>query len=547
MADLKRSVKTLDASYTTTSIVAMMLGMVVFVITMTLIGLFTTFYIQDNSRHHSHSKTITQLQEEVAALLVSVATGNFSDSNFTIFHEGDPLKSFCFNAADISTGSKRLYTAPNDTGTLALLSDIPPIVAPVDAAYLTLTPDASLVNERILVFQADTFDSLDFGPNNNFQVALKESGVIPDIYTRAEFSIDDKGFITTAASNTAGNVTCPLSFNDKLFAILNFANPTKILRFDVGGLSSATIQTMVIQDASGTVAYLSDVTSGMFADNLFAVQHFADVTSQVMFDLANISPLTTRILTIQDANGTIAYLSNIETTFVDSAFAILRVGSPTQRAEFEVDGISSVTTRTYEFPDMDGQLALTAGAQTITDKTIRGATNLVDVSHFQTTGSPVNVGSAASPSALQVMIATSQVAAIWKVPGTRSGTWTPTVVLGPTFFFSAVPVLIYASFQVIETQVFCEVAMSGFQLDFPVETQGTFTMSLPIARLSGNFPVSPDLLTGIGIYANTAAIPESVGTLIMDQDSGTELLFGTVQSPLISAGNIVLHFSYDAS
>ena len=541
-----RSMFPLDISYTRSSVVALVLGLVVAGLTLTMIGLFTTFYIQDNSRHHSHSKILTQLQEEVAELLMSVATGNFSDSNFTIFHESDPLKSFCFNAADISTGSKRLYTAPNDTGTLALLSDIPPIVAPIDAEYFTLTPDASLVNERILVFQSATFDSIDFGPNNNFQVALKESGVIPDIYTRAEFSIDDKGFITTAAANTAGNVTCPLSFNDKVFAILNFANPTKIMRFDVGGLSPATIRTMTIQDASGTVAYLSDVESGMFADNVFAVQHFADATRQVMFDLVSISPSTTQTLTIQDASGTIAYLSDLPTTFVDSTFAILRAGSPTRRAEFEVDGISPVTTRTYEFPDLDGSLMLTTGAQTVTDKNIRGVTNLVDVSHFQTTGSPVDVGSAASPSAFQFMTATSPVAATWQSAShARSGTWTPTIVLGPTFFFSATPTLIYSSFQVIDSQVFCELAMSGFDLDV-FETIGTFTMSLPVARLSGNFPVAPPhLVVGNGLYLNTGFI--TVGGMTMEQDPGTQLIKGVVASIIISSDIIYAHFSYDAS
>ncbi len=534
----------LDASYTTSSIVALVIGLVVVALTMTMIGLFTAFYIQDNSRHHSHSKVLTQLQEEVAELLMSVATGNFSDSNFTIFHESDPLKSFCFNAADISTGSKRLYTAPNDTGTLALLSNIPPIVPPIDAEYFTLTPDTRLINERVLVFQTPTFDSLDLGPGNAFQVELKESGVIPGIYTRATFTIDDKGFVTTANSNEAGNVTCPITFTDKVFAVLNAANPTKILRFDVGGLSPSTIQTLTIQDASGTVAYLSDLESGKFADNVFAVQHFAATSRQVMFDLDSISPFTTQTLVIQDASGTIAYISDIATSFADDAFAILNTGSSTRRAEFEVDGISVATTRTYEFPNMDGELMLEAGAQVLTDKTIRGATNVVDVGYFQTTGLPVNVGSAASPTPLQILIATTPVFATWQTPDARSGTWTPTVVLGPTFI-PAVPVLVYASFQVIDNQVFCDVAMSGFRLLFPAETSGTFTMSLPVARLSGNFPPASDLLTGFGLYANS--VFRNVGAITVNQNTGTQLLFGRVFSQLISSETIVIHFSYDAA
>ena len=133
------------ASYAVSSVGAVIMGSLSLLLALTIVGLFATFYIQENSRHHTRSKTITILQQQVEQLLSLVSSGSFADSNFTIFDQDDPFKEFCFNAAAISTGTKKRYIAPNDTGTLALLSDFPSIVAPPTAEYFTLTPDSGKV------------------------------------------------------------------------------------------------------------------------------------------------------------------------------------------------------------------------------------------------------------------------------------------------------------------------------------------------------------------------------------------------------------------
>ena len=56
-----------------------------------------------------------------------------------------------------------------------------------------------------------------------------------------------------------------------------------------------------------------------------------------------------------------AYLSDISSTFADSAFTIENAVSPTRRARFDAAGISLGTTRLYDLPNVDGTLALDFG------------------------------------------------------------------------------------------------------------------------------------------------------------------------------------------
>ena len=411
------------ASYAVSSVGAIIVGSFSLLLALTIVGLFATFYIQENSRHHTRSETISLLQQQVEQLLSLVSSDSFADSNFTIYDADDPFKEFCFNAAAISTGTKKRYTAPNETGTLALLSDFPSTVAPPNAEYFTLTPDSGLSAERVLVFNPTTFGTTDLGPGAGFEVDLTDTGIVPDTYTRAEFSIDSKGRVLTAQSNEAGNVTCPTFFNDNIFAVLHFGNPTKILQFDVSAIPSFVTQVMTVQDASGTIAYLSDVESGVFLDTIFRVQNAVMTNKQVALNAGSVSDFATTIMTIQDASGTVAYLSDIPQTFADNVFAIIHDGGTNQRAEFEATNIGAGTTRSFAMPDLDGVLGLTAAAQSLTDKTIQGSSNLVEASDLLTTGSPVTLLNSASASNEQTLIANSSMEAIWGDVGGMAGTW----------------------------------------------------------------------------------------------------------------------------
>lgn len=69
--------------------------------------------------------------------------------------------------------------------------------------------------------------------------------------------------------------------------------------------------------------------------------------------------------------------------------------------------------RTLNFPNHDGIIATTAGIETFTNKTIAGASNIVEASALQTAAAAVVVSAAAPPNPGQVLTATSATTAQW--------------------------------------------------------------------------------------------------------------------------------------
>lgn len=73
-----------------------------------------------------------------------------------------------------------------------------------------------------------------------------------------------------------------------------------------------------------------------------------------------------------DAGGSLLYLLDETTTYH-------KAGDYATAFNFDANSITASTTRTYTGPDLDGTLALTAGAQTFTDKNIDSDTNTLSV------------------------------------------------------------------------------------------------------------------------------------------------------------------------
>ena len=166
------------------------------------------------------------------------------------------------------------------------------------------------------------------------------------------------------------NFTQPTQFNDNEFRIFGDLDPTQSLRFDASGIPGSTLRILSLQNVSGTVAYLSDVLgqSSTFLDNAFAVQRFDSITRQVMFDLAGISNSNTRILSIQDASGVIAYLTDIPlqpSVFLDNAFGVINLIDGSKQVVLNCTSISDFTTRVMAIQDANGTIAylsdITAG------------------------------------------------------------------------------------------------------------------------------------------------------------------------------------------
>lgn len=211
-------------------------------------------------------------------------SSNFSDALFTIFPAADPSAGIQFNLSALDPGSLVTWTIQNASGIVAYLDDIPPISS---------------------VFQDDEF------------------------------------------------------------VVQNAAVTTKQVMLSVAAVSAGTTRLMTVQDASGTIAYLSDITAQptVFFDDVFAVQNDPDNTKEVMLDISQVGTGQTTVMTVQNASGTILYLENItgpSLPFTDTEFIVFQDGDPTAQVRLDLSIVSTATNITMAVQDADGTIAYLA-------------------------------------------------------------------------------------------------------------------------------------------------------------------------------------------
>ena len=107
--------------------------------------------------------------------------------------------------------------------------------------------------------------------------------------------------------------------------------------------------------------------------------------------------------------------------FVDTNPVVKGSVDATKQVRFEVDGLTTATTRVLTVPDADLTLVGVDTAQTLTNKTIAGATNDVEARSLKSATTTVSVASATASSSGQVLTATSSTAATWQTPAAPAG------------------------------------------------------------------------------------------------------------------------------
>lgn len=104
-----------------------------------------------------------------------------------------------------------------------------------------------------------------------------------------------------------------------------------------------------------------DFTLQDWADDLFAIVGSSDRTKRARFEVDGLTTATTRVVTVPDKDGTMAMLSDIAaatTDYADGVFRISDNSDATKKIAFEASGITTGTVRTITMPDKNGTLAM---------------------------------------------------------------------------------------------------------------------------------------------------------------------------------------------
>lgn len=133
-----------------------------------------------------------------------------------------------------------------------------------------------------------------------------------------------------------------------------------------------------------------DNTNSMqIKDSSFTIQDNADTTKQAKFEVSTITTGTTRTFTVPNADTTIVGTAVTQTlsnktldnsnsvTVQDANFTIQDNGDNTKQVQFQASGITTGTTRTLTIPDANTTIVGTDASQTLTNKTISGASNTI--------------------------------------------------------------------------------------------------------------------------------------------------------------------------
>lgn len=247
---------------------------------------------------------------------------------------------------------------------------------------------------------------------NSQEITLRPSQSVT--YTAAR-SVDlppinaSEVLVGETATQTIGNKNIETSTLETNTTFVDATTPAKALAFDLSGSTSVTTTFTISSTSARVITFpnatttlvgtdnvatlsnktLDNTTTANLKDSLFTVQDDGDATKQFKVQLSGITTGNTRTWTVPDSSDTFVGLvatqtlqnKTLDTTttlsILTSNLFIRDFTDTTKVARFDASSITTGTTRNFTFPDADATLVGTATAQTLTNKTISGASNTI--------------------------------------------------------------------------------------------------------------------------------------------------------------------------
>lgn len=186
--------------------------------------------------------------------------------------------------------------------------------------------------------------------------------------------------ITASSVDTLTNKSLVDSSN----YFINNADNTKKIQFQLNGLTTASTRVVSFPDADLTIvgtATTQTLSNKSLVDNSTFVISNADNSKKITFDVNAITTATTRTIAFPDSNTTILGTDSTQTvsnkSLIDSSTTIINQVDLTKAAKFDTSQITTSTTRTFTLPDATITLAGRSNAETLQNKSLESSTTFI--------------------------------------------------------------------------------------------------------------------------------------------------------------------------